>query len=193
MRPNLTDKGRYNQKSQPRGNRVQCTPAKTKTTARLDDAVYHRMGESPMAMGSFRAYGSVIGAGHVGRSGHHLGEQRRVGSQSAAVGENREGKAEKKARVWGRICLASRVGVDATGMGRDGSAQRGLVDAGVSERSLGMERVVFAAVGRVDVEGVGSGLAQSRKPAVVQRAGPLVGRGQSLGADRVGSAVVDAA
>jgi hypothetical protein len=146
-----------------------------------------------MAMGSCRAYGSVIGAGVVGRAGHQLGEQWRVDSLSRAGGENREGKAEKKARVWGRICLASGVGVDATGMGGDGSAQRGPVDAGVSERSLGMERVEFAAVGCVAVERIGGGLARSRATAFIQGSGATVGRDQPRSNDRVGSAMVDAA
>ncbi len=152
-------------------------PSKNKTIARLDDEVYHRMGESPMGMGCCHTYGSVNGAGGVGRAGCQPGEQWRVGSLSAKVGKAREGKAEKKATVWGRICLASRMGLDAAGMGSDSSTQRGIVDVGVSDRALGMERVVFAAVGRVAVEGAGSGLARSGATAVIPGSGATVGRG----------------
>jgi hypothetical protein len=192
MRLILRVKRRYNQRASLAviGYNV---PKRNKTTARLDDAAYHRMGESPMAMGNCRAYGSGMGTGNAGRAGYHPGEQWRVDSLCAEVGEAREGKAEKRETVLRRIRLASRVGLDAAGMASDGSAQRGLVDVGVSDRVQGMEGIVFAAVGRVVVEGAGNSLAWSGAAAVVLGAGSPVGREQSSGADRVGGAVVGAA
>ena len=132
MRPKKRLNGTYNEKCQPRGNRVHCTQPKNHHE-RLANAVYHRMGKMVSERGRGCARGGGAGAGIDGGNGQTSGKRRRVGSLSAASARARQEKPEEGEEVLRWDGMGCREGVDVAELEGGGDTQRDTVGTVVFE------------------------------------------------------------